>query len=649
MSEHPLAFIDFESRSRAELKTVGGRRYWEDESTEALCAVLHFQDTGESDVWLPGLPPPTLDGYRLVAHNAIGFDRFAAAACWHWRLGKFRRWADTAELARRLGMRGALSALGVKDKEGNKLVRSLSTVRKPKGFPAEEWRKLTRGQKRRRGALPEVTPEILERVVEYCLSDVEAMAHAWGIVAGADEIDADTRDASAAINDRGVAFDADVAAMLLEKSRELARIVLRREAKTLGTSSARLSEIVNSPKQLAEALGSDNAQAETVEAIAEADDPLDPTEAGCYARARMATASIVGGKLAAGLAMVSEDGRLRDMCRYYAAHTGRWGGVGIQLQNMPRPSDAFEGWGDDEFEDLIGALLDRPATRAELELLLRACITAADGHTLIAADWSGIEARALAWFAHDLDALEVFRSNRDVYRVMASVIFGDPYDAIGKGEKRSVGKIAELALGYGQGWRKFGETARKMGSDLDALGVSSRDVVYKWRDLHAPIVGFWRALEYGFREALTAGHVHVGVTGDFQFARDGEDVVLLLPSGRPLYYPSARVNSDGDISYESTKGRAHLYGGKLTENAIQATCRDLLALGLVGAERAGLQPVLHVHDEIVCEVPEGHAAARYEHLTRIMLERPGWASDDQNDRGHFPLAVSGWIGRRYRK
>lgn len=644
MTTPPECFLDFESRSRADLKVVGGRRYWEHPSTEALCAVLYFSDRHEFDVWFPTLPPPKLDGYRLVAHNAHGFDRFAAATCWSWRLGKPARWIDTAELARRLGMRGSLAALGVKDTEGSKLTKSLSVVRKPKGFPADEWRKLTREQKRARGALPEVTTEILERVVEYCLTDVAAMAEAWPMLGPALDVDVDTGAASAAINDRGVAFDRDVAEFLLAKTRELGELAIAAEARQLGVPSAELKATVRSPAQLAPLLGTEDAQAKTVEELVD-----EPAPVGCYARARQAIASIVEGKLVAGLARCSADGRLRDMCRYYAAHTGRWGGVGIQLQNMPRPSDEFEGWGDEQFEALIGELLERPATRAETEVLLRACITAQPGSTLVALDWSGVEARMLAWAAHDTDALDVFRSKRDVYKVMASVIFGDPYETIGKGEKRAIGKIAELALGYGQGHVNFGRTAEKMGSDLEALGVSARDVVHAWRRLHAPIVRFWRSLEAAFREALSRGEAGVGLTADFAFVRDGSDLVLVLPSGRPLYYPQAEISSSGELKYMSTRGPSHLYGGKLAENAIQASCRDLLALGLVGAERAGLHPVLHVHDEIVCEVPEQHGPRDYRRLGRIMTTLPAWARDDVNERGDFPVAVSGWVGRRYRK
>lgn len=644
MSEYPICLLDFESRSRADLKVIGGRLYWEHPSTEPLCAILYYSDRDEYDVWLPGEPPPNLDGYALAAHNAHGFDRFAAAKCWHWRLGKPARWIDTAELARRLGMRGSLAALGVKDADGSKLTKSLSIVRKPKGVSPADWKKLTKQEKRDRGVLPEVTPEILERVVEYCLTDVQAMVEAWPHIEYAREIDAEAGAVSATINDRGVAFDGDVATLLIEKSQELTRAALAKEARALKITPAELGAIVRSPAQLTAALGTSDAQAKTIQAQLRT-----PGPAGCYARARDAIASITEGKLIAGLARSSADGRLRDMCRYYAAHTGRWGGVGIQLQNMPRPSDIFEKWGDAEFEALVGELLDRPATREEIELLLRACVTAAEGHTLIAADWSGIEARMLAWAAHDLEALDVFRSGRDVYKVMASVIFGDPYDQIGKGEKRSVGKIAELALGYGQGANKFGETAMNMGSDLEALGVSSADVVQKWRQLHAPIVRFWKALENGFRCAFATGEGHVGITDDFTFARDGDDIVMFLPSGRPLYYPGANVGRDGSLSYQSTKGPSHLYGGKLAENAIQAACRDLLALGLVNAERAGLRPVLHVHDEIVCEVPAQSGQWSYDQLTKLMTTLPNWARDAQNDRGDFPVAVSGWIGRRYRK
>jgi DNA polymerase len=263
---------------------------------------------------------------------------------------------------------------------------------------------------------------------------------------------------------------------------------------------------------------------------------------------------------------------------------------------------------------------------------------------------------------------------------MASIIFAQSYDSIGKGEKRTLGKIAELALGYGQGARKFGDTARTIGRvDLDALGVDAAGVVEVWRRAHAPIVRFWRACEAGWRAALE-GRARRVAGFDFCPGRRGRD--RRVPSvGAPAGLPGsarrprraraelprhrrdpkalvpmcprhfARVHGVdrkrgtgtcehcGEVAFE---WRTHVYGGKLAENLIQALCRDLLSDALVRVEAAGLGPVMHVHDEIVCEVRAGEEADAYESLCAAMLDVPSWAKG-------FPAGAAGWTGRRYRK
>jgi len=673
MSPAPV-LLDFESRSRADLKTVGGRRYWEHESSQVLVCCWYDLVDGSEGAWFEGDRWPHA-GRVLAAHHADGFDRFAAER------HSFRaaEWIDTSALARRAGLPGALDALGVrwlgvpKDSEGSEFTKRLSSVRKPRDVTADDWRKLSPAEKRARGVLPAVTPEALERVIGYCESDVAILAGAWPRLAAWLDVDADALRVDRIVNDRGVPFDRDLARALLRYDAARADRAVADAARALGWTEARVRTVAGSPEQCAAELGTGDARKAT---LADIDSPL--------VRARQALASIARGKLLAGLARCSEDGRLRDSHRYYGGHTGRWAGRGMQLQNLPRPADAFERWTDD---DRCRAADDMTAGRAPLagggdlvNVLLRATIAAPPGRAFATCDFSGVEARALAWCAGDEDALAVFRSGRDPYRVMASIIFGESYDSIGKGEKRTLGKIAELALGYGQGARKFGDTARTIGRvDLDALGVDAAGVVEVWRRAHAPIVRFWRACEAGWRAALEGRARRVA---GFDFCPGVEDeVAVFLPSGRPLVYPVPRVAPDGrELSYLGTgddpkalvpmcprhfarvhgvdrkrgtgtcehcgevafEWRTHVYGGKLAENLIQALCRDLLSDALVRVEAAGLGPVMHVHDEIVCEVRAGEEADAYESLCAAMLDVPSWAKG-------FPAGAAGWTGRRYRK
>lgn len=640
--------LDFESRSRADLKAVGGRRYWADPTTEALCCVLYDTDTGALEVWRRGGPAPSLRGAELGAHNAMGFDRFAADRLGWRRLGEGPAWIDTAELARSAGLPGSLDALAqrwtgrAKDKVASRYTNALSSVRRPKTLSADDWRAMSPGAKRCAGVLPGVTPAVLDRVEAYCLSDVEIMVDAWDRLAPLRGLDIDgLQDAERAVNDRGIAFDGALAKALLVRDASNSRTVIRECAETLGWTQERVRETASSPAQFVEATGAPDATAETVDAILSGD-PFSPPHA--LATARRALASIARGKLVAGLVRTCPDGRLRDSHLYYGAHTGRWSQRGMQLHNLPRPTDAVSAMPLDEIGDSVrdGA----PASPDLIAALVRGTLHAPEGSRLVVCDFSGVEARGLAWAANDYSALDTFAGGRDPYRVMAAQIFGVPYDSIAKGSTmRTVGKIAELACGYQMGANKFAATAQAAGADLAEHGVDAAGVVTAWRALHKPIVRFWRALQDGFLAVAQGGLARAVGPVTFRATNDATGVVMRLPSGRDVWYPEVRV-SDGDfgpsVSYLSARGRSHLYGGKLAENAIQALCRDLLAEALVTAHLAGLDVVLHVHDELVIETPTAQATEVLAVIKRVMSSPPEWA------RG-FPLACEGFVCRRYRK
>lgn len=642
---------DVESRSRCDLKKRGGRNYWEDPTTEMICCVWCDTDTCDLGVWRQDAPeferPPR--GKIYAAHNGRGFDRFAFA-----RMGWGPIEIDTSELARRAGLPGSLDALAKrwlgleKDKVSSAFVKSLSRASRAKA---------------RAGMLPDLTPEVMARACGYCSSDVEIMASGWELLEPWLDCgwENDVSRAERAINDRGVLLDVQLVKRLLAEDARNADRVLQQSALVLGMSPADVEAIARSPQQFCEFTGAVNAQKETVEWMRDHEEG----ELKAIASARLALASIARGKLEAAIALVSPDGRLRDSHRYYGAHTGRWSGRGMQLQNMPRPAKRFEGWTDAQICALADAVLaGRHCDADEIDLLLRACLIAPAGRRFVVRDFMGVEARALAWAAGDRRALDVFRGGKlDVYKVAAATIFGVPYEQIGKDERRQVGKVAELACGYGMGPAKFEWTAAKAGSNLEALGVDAAEVVYKWRDLHSPIVRFWGDVQDAFAGAIEGDASEVS---GFRFcpSDDGRDVAIFLPSGRPIVYNHVRLGRDSmgrpQLSYEGTKDarerdpdtgervgtpkpmREKLYGGLITENIIQAACRDLLARAMVTCEDAGLDPVLHVHDELVCEVDDSCADEAEEYLHEVMTDLPEWAEG-------FPLGADGHSGRRYRK
>jgi DNA polymerase len=653
--------LDFESQSRADLKRVGGRNYWEDTSSRALCVAWYDVRTDGAGVWFPGEQWPH-HGRELAAHNMAGFDRHACV-----RYGMLapddlgEHWLDTSVLARRAGLPGALDELGTrwcnkpKDKEASRFTRSLSSVRRPKDVDAATWRGLDDEAKRERGALPIVDDAAMSRVVPYCLDDVDIMARAWPRLETWRDVDTDVLAADRIVNDRGVYFDQDLARALLAADERNTSKALEQIADTLGWHDDQVRMVANSPKQFTEYTGLLDATAATI------DDVLANAAHGRFrphvialAQARRALASIARGKLEAGLARVSSDSRLRDSFLYYGAHTGRWSGRGMQLQNMPRPDKRFEKlWeelGIDKDCVAIDAWIEALAARAgtakqdEIDLLLRATICAKPGHVLVVCDFSGVEARALAWAAGDRKYVETFLSGRDVYKVEASNIFGVAYEAVTKAQ-RQIGKIAVLALGYGMGGNKYGDTALAAGADLDALGVDPNEVVRAWRKAHAPIAYvFWPGLENAFVEALDGHTTHVGPFTVMP-SDDGRDIAIIMPSGRPVVYNDATVHDrDGrpSLAFTGTHGHEYTYGGKLAENIIQAACRDMMADCLVRAEAAGLCPVLTAHDEIACEVPESAGREAYGELHQIMTNLPECYAG-------FPTGAAGFYGRRYRK
>jgi len=649
MSVTPI-LLDVESRSRAKLATtpngpgIGGRNYWRHPSTECLCLAWHDTATGAEGMWHPGEPWPH-EGRTLAAHNAMGFDRFA---CERYGITSAGPWIDTSELARRAGLPGALDALGQrwlgleKDAAASRFTVGLSTVRRPgKRFgdaciSAEEWHAMSDDERRARGVQADYDAAARERVEAYCRSDVAIMVHGWPRLAEWLDVDADASRVERLVNDRGVCFDRDLARALLDADDRLAESAVEAAAREVGVSPAVVREAARSPAQFCALTGAPDAQKATVDTM---DHPL--------ARARRALASIARGKLRAGLALVSDDGRLRDSHRYYGAHTGRWSGRGMQLQNLPRPEDEYEDWS----HELLAHVADA-VTRGELEpsqslinVLLRATLTASPGNTLAVCDFSSVEARATAWAAGDHAALDVFRSGADPYLVAASRIYGRPITS--KGHERTVGKMAELACGYGGGPGAYEKFARTMGVDISKL--DKRAIVTAWRELHAPIVQLWRDLERAFKRAISDGRS--SWVSCFEVVPGAGDVAIFLPSGRPIVYREARLAQDGawadgsprtSIVFQGVRGREHTYGGKLTENVVQAMCRDLMADALVRAEAAGLCPVLHVHDEIVCDVPIAAGQEAYAELHSIMTAPPPWAAG-------FPSGADGFVARRYRK
>jgi DNA polymerase len=290
---------------------------------------------------------------------------------------------------------------------------------------------------------------------------------------------------------------------------------------------------------------------------------------------------------------------------------------------------------------------------------LRGMLRAAPGHVLMAADYSNIEGRGLAWLAGEERKLQVFRDydagkGPDPYLVAAASAYHVPVETLNKkSPERQPGKVMELAFGYQGGvgaWRKMESAAPDMPKFSDGEVDEFKNA---WRALHPKIVQFWYDLEDAALMAVrnqgktyTVGRIAFRVKGSFLWCR--------LPSNRVLCYPHPKIKPietpwgevKDQVHYMHVDGlsnkwlETHTYGGKLAENVTQAVCRDLLAYSIRQAEDAGYPVVLHVHDEVVSEVPEGFGSL--DEFESICARTPAWAEG-------LPVVTEGWVGFRYRK
>jgi DNA polymerase len=400
--------------------------------------------------------------------------------------------------------------------------------------------------------------------------------------------------------------------------------------------------------------------------------------------------------------VVGPDGRARGLLAYHGADTGRWAGRLLQPQNFPRGSvkedidvlcDAVL-TGDREYLDVMyGDPME------VMSSALRGAMTSKEGYDLICADYSSIEARGIFWLVGDESALETFRQGRDIYVATAAEIYGIGYDEV-KPDQRQMGKQAVLGLGYQMGYAKFAETCQGYGMDVSE--ELAKQVVETYRSTYSKIKSFWREIEEAAKEAVGRSSDHTVFLGKLKLYTKDEFLHIELPSGRCLRYYQPRVShvpsrfndwtevfpqkqGENPAEYEERQNtiqaqaalltlrdfcerldispslirvdakltfmgqnsmtrkytRQNTYGGKLTENVVQALSRDMMAEAMLAVDQGGLYlPLLTVHDEIVAEVPEGQGSVKeFEDLISVL---PEWADG-------FPLAAEGWRGKRYRK
>ena len=642
--------IDIETYSSHDLKSCGVYRYVEAPDFTILLFSYSVDGgpvqcvdfaSGEAlpDEILAALRDPAV---VKTAFNAA-FERICISRYYGWPLMDPAQWRCTMVRAARMGLPLSLEQCGEvlrleagKMKEGRSLIRYFSTP--------------NRGKRH----LPGDAPDRWELYKAYNVRDVEVEQAVLAKVRRLEPaaFDEELYTVDQIINDRGVLLDRQLATNAARFDEDY-KAQLLEEAKTLTGL-----ENPNSPTQLKEYLH----RAAGISVATLNKKSLDDVEA--LAKGNPAALRVLelrremgktsNKKYAAMLECVCDDGRIHGLLQFCgAARTGRWAGRLVQVQNLPQ----------NHLRDLdyarnlvkLGDLDDFQQNYANptqvLSELIRTAFIAKPGCTLHVCDFSAIEARVIAWLAGEQWVTDVFRNGGDIYCATASQMFGVPVAKHGpNAELRQRGKIAVLALGYGGGVAALEAMG---GSRLGLSTDEQRDIMQRWRKANPNIVRFWSTIEAAAVRAIKTGEattIHRGIVVAYRWGM----LLITLPSGRTICYPRADIGLErgdgwrGDhevIEYEGmnqvTKKweRIRTYGGKLTENVVQAIARDILGCIILRAHAAGLNIVFHIHDEIVVEAESGQTLQDVEN---IFSEPIAWCKD-------LPLKGAGYTTPYYLK
>ena len=646
-----VLWVDFETRSRCDLKRAGVYNYAQDLSTEVLCMSYAFGDE-PVQTWLPKYPfPERVANFKgqIRAHNAA----FERLIFWYVLQINFKieQFYCTATQARANCLPGSLEDIGralgasmKKDHRGAQLIRMLS-IPKADGTFNE-------------------SAELMAEMVAYCEQDVRAMRSVSLAMRdlSADEL-ADYH-VNERINDRGVMVDVPLCKAAVnyaqQELEDIERLVVEiTDGALTSVRSPRMREWV------AERLGpeakklmtvyKDGEKKQSIDKSVRAnllalDDPeqVPPHVADVIQCADDLWASSVAKfDRLANLADV-EDHRVRGAFVFAGGSaTGRASSYGAQVHNFTRRTlrDADAARHSMVRGHSIVPTYGRRVTDV-LKGMLRPALIPARGHVFVVADWSAIEARATPWLSNDPQAesvLQVFREGGDIYKREAAGIYRCAVEDI-TDEQRQIGKVAILSLGFAGGVGAFAAMGRGYGIVLQES--DAQRIVDAWRRANPWAIRYWQALEAAYTRAMRNPGREFSA-GRVTYYFDKLHLWYALPSGRILCYPFARLEADG-VSYlkaawkpaaDATEWpRARLWRGLACENITQATANDLLREALRGLEGV----VLHVHDEIVLEVPEAEAEARKAELQRVMATAPAWAEG-------FPLKAEAKIMARYGK
>ena len=643
----PRLHLDIETRSALNLKKAHAWRYAGHVSTDVWC-IAYTVDDAPVQVWKPGEPVPEEfhiaareSGWTVVAHNA-GFERsiadriltvrygFPAIELTKWRCSMAAALANA--LPADLGIVAAALDLPVrKDEEGRRLMLRMARPRKPR-----------RGEDPQGGPYWDDDPEHLARLFLYCANDTEVERMVHHQVPPLADSEQALWVLDQIINRRGFAVDTTLA----EAGDKIVKARLAAINLAVVTLTEGKIERINQVERLEAFL---TAQGHNVTGVAKrnvaavlARNPGPEVEQ--LLRLRQEGGKASAAKLSSLLAG-ADDGRLHGTMRFHKSATGRWAGTGFQPQNLLRTTPADE---DAAIGAVLSGDLDRVAAIGPpnelVASLSRSLITAAPGCDLISGDFSAIESRLTAWYSGESWKLanycEYDRTGDaalEAYCVVASRVLGrgiTPDDE----EGRQLGKLLDLAFGFGGGVDAF----KRIAPDSGYTDEQIQQFKQHWRKAHPATCRFWKRLFRILRHTVRTGKpTTLGKVGATM--RNG-NLYMRLPSGREIVYPQAHLvpGKFEDPDMDNGKGwrPAAEWHGTFVENLVQGTARDLLAAAMLRVTAANYPIVLHVHDELVCEIPENFGSV--EEFRQLITELPTWADG-------LPFAAKVSRRKRYAK
>lgn len=638
---HRAMGIDVETYSSVDLANAGVYAYTEAPDFDILLIGYKYDDEDEVHVidtlavdrdfdeelyeFRQALTDPSI---VKTAFNA-NFERTCLAK-WTGAAMPPEEWRCTMIKALTMGLPGNLADVGMalglpedklKDPQGKALIQFFSKPCKPtrtngqrtRNLPAhdpEKWKLFIAYN--RQDVVTE--QEILKRLAVYKIPDAEQAL--WSL--------------DQHMNDNGVKLDIPMVEKIVKYDTQR-RQELQEEAQTItGLSNP------NSLAQLKKWLASQGVEMASVtkDTIAEALAGDLPENVRRMLEIRTALGKTSVAKYSTMLTAVCQDHRLRGILQFYGANrSGRWAGRLVQTHNLAKNSlpdldlaRELAAAGDfDTMQTLFGE------TAFVFSELIRTAFIPSDGCRFVVSDFAAIEARVISWISGEEWRLEAFRAGKDIYCETASQMYKVPVVKHGEnGHLRQKGKVAELACGYQGGVGAM----KRMDKDGTIPEEELQAIVDAWRAANPKIPKLWRTCELAAKTAIEE-HRTVRIAHGIAFSYINGNLFIKLPSGRKLCYWDTRLKLDprdgrDHIVYmgvnQETKqwGETETYGGKLVENIVQATARDCLAVAMTRVSELGYKIVMHVHDEMIVDVPNEDKEAPAV-INDIMSQPIDWA------------------------